>query len=85
LWVGQHSPRKNHRPAGAARPYDDSAIVLVRPRVTPLLRQYFPKGTELRQHTEKYFDQVAAQINRRPRTRYGYAIPEEMVTTLLMQ
>ena len=47
-----------------------------------LLRQYFPKGTELRQYTQKHLDVVAAQLNRRPRKRYGYATPDEMIETL---
>src|SRR5450830_735940 len=47
-----------------------------------LLRQYFPKGAELRHHTQKQLDVVAAQINRRPRKRYGYATPDEMIETL---
>jgi IS30 family transposase len=47
-----------------------------------LLRQYFPKGTELRQYSQKQLDFVAAQINRRPRKRYGYATPDEMIKTL---
>jgi IS30 family transposase len=47
-----------------------------------LLRQYFPKGTELRQYSQKQLDVVAAQINRRPRKRYGYATPDEMIKTL---
>ena len=46
-----------------------------------LLRQYFPKGTELRQYTQKHLDVVAAQVNRRPRKRYGYATPDEMIET----
>ena len=47
-----------------------------------LLRQYFPKGAELRHYTQKQLDVVAAQINRRPRKRYGYATPDEMIETL---
>ena len=53
--------------------------------INGLLRQYFPKGTELRHHTQRDLDTVAAQLNRRPRKRYGYATPDEMIKTLLVQ
>ncbi len=32
-----------------------------------LLRQYFPKGTDLRAITQAQFDAVAAELNGRPR------------------
>ncbi|TIH26665.1 IS30 family transposase, partial [Subtercola vilae] len=36
-------------------------------------------------YTQKQLDTVAAQLNRRPRKRYGYATPDEMIKTLLVQ
>lgn len=47
-----------------------------------LLRQYSPKSAELRHYTQKQLNLVAVQINRRPRKRYGYATPDEMIETL---
>jgi transposase, IS30 family len=38
-----------------------------------LLRQYFPKGTDLSQHAPDYLDFVAAQMNRRPRETLGWS------------
>ena len=37
-----------------------------------LLRQYFPKGSDLSVHSEAELDQVAAELNDRPRKRLGY-------------
>ena len=47
-----------------------------------LLREYFPRGTVLTVHTQKYLDTVAAALNRRPRKRYGYATPTERLEQL---
>src|SRR5437870_2565731 len=42
-----------------------------------LLRQYFPKGTDLDQHSPDYLDFVAAQMNRRPRETLSWTRPAE--------
>jgi len=42
-----------------------------------LLRQYFPKGTDLSQHAPDYLDFVAAQMNRRPRETPSWTRPAE--------
>ena len=42
-----------------------------------LLRQYFPKGSDLSVHSEAELDQVAAELNDRPRKRLGYRKPIE--------
>ena len=40
-----------------------------------LLRQYFPKGTNLAQHDQATLDNVANQLNTRPRKTLGYHTP----------
>ena len=44
-----------------------------------LLRQYFPKGSDLSVHSEAELDQVAAELNDRPRKRLGYRKPIEEI------
>lgn len=48
-----------------------------------LLRQYFPKGTDLSVFTEADLDWVAAELNDRPRKRLDYAKPIEVIGHLL--
>ncbi|WP_435846298.1 IS30 family transposase [Streptomyces diacarni] len=48
-----------------------------------LLRQYFPKGTDLRQHSREHLDHVAAELNSRPRKTLGWETPAERLHTLL--
>jgi IS30 family transposase len=42
-----------------------------------LLRQYFPKGTDLSVHSEEYLDFVADEMNGRPRETLGWRKPCE--------
>ncbi len=42
-----------------------------------LLRQYFPKGSDLGPHTAADLDWVAQELNDRPRKRLGYHKPIE--------
>jgi IS30 family transposase len=48
-----------------------------------LLRQYFPKGTDLSVHDEAFLDAVADELNDRPRKRLGFAKPLEEIGGLL--
>ncbi len=48
-----------------------------------LLRQYFPKGTDLSVHTADYLAEVAAELNGRPRKRFGWHSPAYMLQQLL--
>ena len=49
-----------------------------------LLRQYFPKGTDLSQHSAEHLAFVEAQMNDRPRKRLDYARPQELMNQLLL-
>jgi IS30 family transposase len=49
-----------------------------------LLRQYFPKGSDLSVHSEADLDWVAAELNDRPRKRLGYRKPIEEIGELLL-
>ena len=44
-----------------------------------LIRQYFPKKTCLRQHSQKVLDEVANQLNERPREVLQFRTPKEIV------
>ncbi|HGW1001385.1 TPA: IS30 family transposase, partial [Raoultella planticola] len=44
-----------------------------------LIRQYFPKKTCLAQYTQHELDQVAAQLNNRPRKTLKFKTPKEII------
>jgi IS30 family transposase len=48
-----------------------------------LLRQYFPKGTELVRHSRDDLDAVALALNTRPRKTLGWKTPAEALDQLL--
>ena len=48
-----------------------------------LLRQYFPKGTDLSRHSQATLDAVALQMNQRPRQTLSFANPADTLASLL--
>jgi transposase, IS30 family len=48
-----------------------------------LLRQYFPKGSDLAAHSQRELDRVAAELNGRPRQTLGWLTPAEKMVELL--
>jgi IS30 family transposase len=50
-----------------------------------LLRQYFPKGTDLSQHAAEELSAVANALNTRPRKTLGWQTPAEALDRLLKQ
>jgi IS30 family transposase len=48
-----------------------------------LLRQYLPKGSDLSFYGPGMLDQIAAELNSRPRKRHNWSTPAEMLDKLL--
>ena len=48
-----------------------------------LLRQYFPKSTDLSVYPADYLDYVAMKLNTRPRKRYGFKTPVRVLDEVL--
>jgi len=50
-----------------------------------LLRQYFPKSTDLSVHSPEHLEFVSAQMNRRPRKTLNWLEPREVLAQLLSE
>ena len=48
-----------------------------------LLRQYFPKGTDLSGFSQAYLNKIALELNQRPRKTLGFECPADRLTTVL--
>ena len=48
-----------------------------------LLRQYFPKGTSLSQHSQAHLNKIALRLNQRPRKTLGFKTPADKLNELL--
>ena len=50
-----------------------------------LLRQYLPKGSDLSFYGPGMLDNIAAELNDRPRKRLGFKKPIEQIGSLLLR
>jgi IS30 family transposase len=44
-----------------------------------LIRQYLPKGMNLKNLNQAQCDRIATKLNTRPRKRHGFKTPEEIL------
>lgn len=48
-----------------------------------LLRQYFPKGTDLSGYSQSYLNSIALRLNQRPRKTLGFETPADKLRSVL--
>ena len=49
-----------------------------------LLRQYFPKGTDLSSYSQLYLDRIALRLNQRPRETLAFQTPADKLNTCII-
>ena len=52
--------------------------------INGLIRQYLPKGTDLSVHSQAVLDEIALELNMRPRKRFGFRCPIEQLTKVML-
>jgi len=50
-----------------------------------LIRQYLPKGTDLSKHSQEELDAIVLQLNMRPRKRFDFRCPIEMMGQVMQE
>ncbi|MCR2830838.1 IS30 family transposase, partial [Acidithiobacillus ferrooxidans] len=50
-----------------------------------LLRQYFPKGTDLSVYSQRHLTRVAEELNNRPRKSLGFRTPAKVMAQQIRQ
>lgn len=53
--------------------------------INGLIRQYLPKGTDLSWHSQEELNAIALRLNRRPRKRFGFKCPIEVMGELMQK
>ena len=53
--------------------------------INGLTRQYLPKGTDLSGHGQEQLDAIALQLNMRPRKRFDFKCPIEMMSEVMQK
>jgi IS30 family transposase len=48
-----------------------------------LLRQYFPKRTDLSEHSQAHLNRIARRLNQRPRKTLGFKTPADTLNAAL--
>ena len=52
--------------------------------INGLIRQYLPKGTDLSGYAQEQLDAIAYKLNIRPRQRFNYRCPIEVITDVIL-
>lgn len=65
-----------------AEPYQTNQRALIE-HENKLIRQYLPKGTDLRFISQQRLNQIANQLNNRPRKKLGFKTPHEILSQIL--